>query len=83
VTNLDKKSCEFALVVSDQWQRKGIGHYLMQKLMEVARDRGLERMQGEVLRNNYKMLELMKNLNFQMQNHPEDVNIKQVETELN
>jgi acetyltransferase len=83
VTNLDKKSCEFALVVSDQWQRKGIGHYLMQKLMEIARDRGLERMQGEVLRNNFKMLELIKNLNFQMQNHPEDINIKQVETELN
>jgi acetyltransferase len=82
VTNLDKKSCEFALVVSDQWQRKGIGHYLMQKLMEIARDRGLERMQGEVLRNNFKMLELIKNLNFEIQNHPEDINIKQVETEL-
>jgi acetyltransferase len=80
VTNLDKKSCEFALVVSDQWQRKGIGHHLMRILMETARDRGLERMQGEVLRDNFKMLELIKNLNFQIQNHPEDINIKQVET---
>jgi acetyltransferase len=48
--------------------------------METARDRGLERMQGEVLRDNFKMLELIKNLNFQIQNHPEDINIKQVET---
>jgi acetyltransferase len=79
VINLDKKSCEFALVVSDQWQRKGIGHQLMQRLMEVARDRGLERMEGEVLKNNFKMLELIKGLNFQISNHPEDTNIKQAE----
>ena len=79
VTNLDKKSCEFALVVSDQWQRKGIAHHLMHKLMEIARDRGLERMEGEVFRNNFKMLELIKSLNFQIRNHPEDNSIKQVE----
>ena len=51
-TNLDKKSCEFALVVSDRWQSKGIAHHLMQNLVEIARDRGLETMQGQVLRNN-------------------------------
>ncbi|MDJ0805702.1 MAG: bifunctional acetate--CoA ligase family protein/GNAT family N-acetyltransferase [Gammaproteobacteria bacterium] len=82
VTNLDKKSCEFALVVSDQWQRKGIAHQLMQKLMEIARDRGLERMDGEVLSRNSKMLELIKSLNFQISNHPEDINIKQVQIPL-
>ena len=36
VTNLDKRSCEFALTVSDQWQSKGIGHVLMRDLMDVA-----------------------------------------------
>lgn len=78
----DKDSCEFALVVSDQWQRKGIGHQLMQRLMEVARSRGLSRMQGEVLNSNFKMLELLKTLNFQMSNDPEDRNIKLVVLEL-
>ena len=83
VTNLDKKGCEFALVVSDQWQRKGIAHHLMAKLMEIARDRGLERMEGEVLKNNFKMLDLIKSLNFQISNHPDDTNIKQVQIVLN
>ena len=79
VTNPDKVSCEFALVVSDQWQSRGIAHILMQELMEVARDRNLEKMQGQVLGNNTKMLELVESLNFQIRNCPDDVAIKQVE----
>ncbi len=78
VINPDKKSCEFALVVSDKWQRQGIGHRLMHNLMEVARDRGLERMEGEVLSNNFKMLDLMKSLNFYIATSPDDSSIKQV-----
>lgn len=82
VTNPDKKSCEFALVVADQWQRQGIGHRLMHQLMEIARDRGLERMEGEVLSNNFKMLDLMKSLNFHITTSPEDSSIKQVVVDL-
>jgi acetyltransferase len=70
------------MVVSDQWQRKGIGHHLMRRLMEIARDRGLERMEGEVMRNNFKMLELIQALNFQLRNHPDDKNIMQAEIKL-
>jgi len=81
-TNLDKKSCEFALVVSDRWRGRGIAHHLMQRLMEIARDRDLERMEGQVLANNFKMLDLMKSLNFQINNDPDDTSIKQVEAPL-
>ncbi|MEW8029690.1 MAG: bifunctional acetate--CoA ligase family protein/GNAT family N-acetyltransferase [Candidatus Thiodiazotropha sp.] len=82
VINPDKKSCEFALVVSDQWQRQGIGHKLMHQLMEVARDRGLDRMEGEVLSNNFKMLDLMKSLYFHISTSPDDNSIKQVVIDL-
>jgi acetyltransferase len=82
VTNPDKKSCEFALVVSDQWQRQGIGHKLMHQLMEIARDRGLERMEGEVLSNNFKMLDLMKSLYFSISTSPDDSGIKEVVIDL-
>jgi len=82
VTNPDKKSCEFALVVNDKWQRQGIGHRLMHHLMEVARDRGLVKMEGEVLSNNFKMLDLMKSLNFTITTSPEDSSIKQVVVDL-
>ncbi|MGD8910449.1 MAG: bifunctional acetate--CoA ligase family protein/GNAT family N-acetyltransferase [Chromatiales bacterium] len=82
VTNPDKKSCEFALVVSDKWQRQGIGHRLMHNLMEVARDRSLEKMEGEVLSNNFKMLDLMKSLNFHITTSPDDNSIKKVDIDL-
>lgn len=75
-TNLDKKSCEFALVVSDQWSGRGIAHHLMRRLMQIARDRDLERIEGQVLGNNVKMLQLMKSLNFQISNDPDDPSIK-------
>jgi acetyltransferase len=81
-TNLDKRSCEFALVVSDQWQSRGIAHHLMKNLMEVARDRDLERMDGQVLSNNFKMLELISSLNFKISNDPDDTSVKQVEARL-
>lgn len=78
VTNSDGSSCEFALVVSDKWQRLGIGHRLMNLLIKIARDRGLETMEGEVLRSNAKMLALLKSLDFHVTNHSEDEAIKSV-----
>ncbi len=82
VTNLDKTSCEFALTVSDKWRGRGIAHHLMRDLMEVARDRELERMEGKVLSNNRRMLELVTSLNFSIANDPEDPTVKVVEARL-
>ena len=82
MTNADKRSCEFALVVSDQWQGKGIARLLMRNLIEVARDRELELMEGQVLANNHRMLDLMTSLNFRISNDPEDPAIKRVEKPL-
>ena len=81
-TNVDKTSCEFALVVSDKWQSRGIAHHLMKDLMEIAHDRNLETMEGQVLRENSKMLELVASLGFQVRNDAEDNTIKQVEARL-
>jgi acetyltransferase len=75
-TNLDKKSCEFALVVSDQWRGRGIAHHLMTRLMQIARDRDLELIEGQVLGNNVRMLALMKTMNFQITNDEEDPSVK-------
>ena len=83
MTNPDKKTCEFAIVVSDKWQGKGIARLLMQKLIDIARNRGLEVMEGQVLANNYRMLELMMSLNFQVGNDPNDPGIKLVVSRLN
>ena len=77
-TNLDKTSCEFALAVSDDWQHRGIGHILMKDLMDVARDRDLSEMEGQVLGNNRKMLDLVQTLGFKVGNDPNEPSIKQI-----
>ncbi len=81
-TNLDKTSCEFALTVSDKWQHHGIGHILMRDLMDVARNRDLDVMNGQVLSNNRKMLDLVETLGFRISNDPEDPAIKKIEIRL-
>ena len=72
VSNPDRHSCEFALAVSDDYQRKGIGRHLLHRLMTIAHDRGIDVMEGEVLSNNSKMLKLMQRLNFRIVHNPEE-----------
>lgn len=62
--NPDGESCEFALVISDEWQHRGIAQRLMTSLMDAARAKGLKIIQGEVLSNNHNMLKLMNKLGF-------------------
>jgi len=82
VINPDGRSCEFAIVVDDRWQRRGIAHKLMDGLMQTARSRGLESIEGEVLANNHEMLALMRNLNFRISTSEADSGVKQVERTL-
>ncbi len=71
VTNPDGETCEFALVVTDTWQRRGLGRRLMEMLIEVARLRGLQAMVGHILAHNRGMLELCTDLGFAIGESPE------------
>ena len=77
-TNPDLVSCEFAVVVGDDWRHQGIAHKLMDVLMDVARSKGLRIMEGEVLKRNAGMLKLAASLGFRIEPHPEDDSIKKV-----
>src|SRR5262249_41717490 len=55
---------EFAVVVTDAWQGRGVGSLLMRRLGDLARQRGVKRLCGEVLRENESMLRLMHALGF-------------------
>ncbi len=64
VINPDGESCEFALAIADAWQQKGIGYKMMEALMDIARDKGLKSMEGDVLTSNRNMLGLVSSLGF-------------------
>jgi acetyltransferase len=78
VTNPDQSSCEFALVVADDFNGKGLGSRLMLSIMDVARDKGLAEMEGLVLANNPGMLRLMRSLGFVIKPYPEDADFRLV-----
>ena len=82
VVNPDGRTCEFALVVADEWQGRGIGSQLMTALMSAARQRGFEEIIGEVLATNTNMLELMRNLGFTISISREDPTIREVVKQL-
>ena len=71
----DGKSCEFAIVVADEWQNRGIGEKLMKSLIRHARSRGIERMQGTVLKNNSGMIQFVKGLGFEETTDPDDSSV--------
>jgi acetyltransferase len=72
VMNPDGRSCEFAIVVADDWHGKGIATELLRRLIDIARDRRLEEMVGIVLRENKGMIALAKDLGFDQQRSPDD-----------
>ncbi|HMF12487.1 MAG TPA: GNAT family N-acetyltransferase, partial [Gemmataceae bacterium] len=57
-------TAEFAVVVSDTYQRQGLGRHLMQRLIAIARERGVQRLVGQVLAENMPMLRLLRSLGF-------------------
>ena len=81
-TNPDGESCEFALVVDDEWQHKGIGTRLMKTLMTTAKARGFQTMEGEILADNQEMLKLMDLLEFSKTTSADDPQIIKAVREL-
>lgn len=70
--NPDRQSSEFAVVIDDELQGQGLGSRLMRSIIEVARARGLDRIEGFVLTTNRNMLALMRHLGFRIQSDPQD-----------
>lgn len=75
--------CEFAIVIADAWQGRGIGRHLMEKLIRVARSRRIPSMHGEILSTNHGMLMMVKKLGFRTERHPEDGTVVRAVLELN
>jgi acetyltransferase len=61
---------EFAVTVGDPWQGQGVGACLMDRLLAIARDRGLEYIWGIVLAENTQMLAMARKFGFTVKRAP-------------
>ena len=64
IHELTGESAEFAIIVGDRWQGKGLGRKLLEVLIGIARERGIRRVNGFIMPENKNMIKLCEKLGF-------------------
>lgn len=78
----DGGTCELALVVADAWQRLGLGHSLLEMLIQSARDARYVRAVADVLHDNEAMLALGRAYDFTVVRSPYGATMLRLERDL-
>jgi acetyltransferase len=69
---------EFAILVSDQFQGKGLGTELLGRLLQIGRAENLDRILGDILPSNIEMRRMCENLGFTITHDIEDSVVRAV-----
>jgi len=72
VIDSDRMNCEFAIVVADAWQKRGIATRLMKALISHLQVSGVKQISGSVIKSNSVMRKFMKQMGFAEANIPDD-----------
>jgi acetyltransferase len=62
----DVTKAEFAILVGDSWQGKGVGAALLEKCIDIAREKSMHMLWGKVLPENTTMIALGRKLGFRV-----------------
>ena len=73
---------EFAIVLSDAWQRTGLGTRLLASLIVAARSNGVRRLTGMTMSENDGMLALGRKLGFRLARDPDSATITNLTMDL-
>ena len=74
----DHESAEYAIAVRSDLKGLGLGWLMMQLIIEYARSTGLNRMHGQILRENSVMLKMCKELGFEIRSNAADPGVREV-----
>jgi acetyltransferase len=72
ISEPDRKSGEYAIVVGDQWQAIGVGSKLLDYIIEIGKDMGLKTIIGYVISDNSAMLHMCTRRGFVMEPFDEE-----------
>jgi acetyltransferase len=61
-----ENEAEFGLLISDTFQKRGLGTELLRRLVNIGRDEGLSRITGDILTANYDMQHISEKLGFRI-----------------
>jgi acetyltransferase len=82
VAEPDARRAEYAIGVRSDWHGRGLGHLLTDRLIAVARRRGLDELYGDVMHENEAMLAMCRSLGFAVEAHPDDATLYRVRKRL-
>ncbi len=68
----DNRHCEYAILVRSDWQGHGLGLKLMEEIVAYGRWRGTGEIWGTILRENDAMIDMVRQLGFQISADPDD-----------
>ncbi|MEK6713395.1 MAG: bifunctional acetate--CoA ligase family protein/GNAT family N-acetyltransferase [Nitrospirota bacterium] len=71
IIDTDFKMGEFAVLVHDDYQGKGLGYKLVDLMIGIAHEKGLAKVYGIVLSDNKRMLRICKELGFNVSHMPD------------
>ena len=60
----ENSAVDFAIIIADDWQKKGLGTILTAYLIEVAKEMGFEKIYATVFTRNKGMLEILRRKDF-------------------
>jgi acetyltransferase len=66
ITDPYEDSAEFAIVLADPWQGKGLGKKMMDYMLEIAKKRKVKKVYGYFLEDNYIMKEMFEKRGFKI-----------------
>jgi len=73
IVDPDGRKAEYAIVVHDDFQGKGLGYKMVDILIGLAQDKGLDEIYGSVLSENEKMLTVARKLGFKETREPDGI----------
>jgi acetyltransferase len=68
--NPGHNDAEFALVISDEWQHRGLGTELLRRLVQIGKDEGLAAITADILPDNLDMQRVCEKVGFQLEHAP-------------
>jgi acetyltransferase len=78
----DRQRAEFAVAVRSDWKGRGLGYLLMTRLIDIAKERGIGELFGEVMRENEPMQRICREFGFTIMPEPQDPALRQVSKSL-
>jgi acetyltransferase len=69
---------EFAMVISDAWQRRGLGTELLRRLVQIGKDEKVSNITADILPDNLDMRRICEKVGFQLKYSPGDEVVRAV-----